>query len=121
MRHLFTVTIVAFALLIQASGAAGAAQLVAVESKCDAPAAVYGSTYADMPPIGDELGASGTAVVKIDLSASGMLAHEELYSSSGNWWLDDAAMRSVRLTRFTPEIRGCRRVAASYLYEVDFQ
>ncbi len=120
MRNAFTVAIAALITLIGASQAASAAQQVAIGNACVAPAGVYDHPYYDRPPITDELGAHGTAVVKIDLSATGMLAHEELYASSGNWWLDDAALRSARLTRFTPEVIGCRGVAGSYLYRVDF-
>jgi TonB family protein len=119
MRNAFTVAIAALITLIGASQAASAAQRVAIET-CDAPAGVYDHPYYDLPPIADELGARGTAVVRVDLSATGMLVHEELYSSSGNWWLDDAALRSARLTRFTPEVIGCHGEAGSYLYRVDF-
>ena len=120
MRNAFTVAIAALITLIGASQAASAAQQVAIENACDAPAGVYDHPYYDLPPIADELGARGNAVVKIELSATGMLVHEELYSSSGNWWLDDSALRSARLTRFTPEVIGCLGVPGSNLYRVDF-
>jgi TonB family protein len=95
---------------------------VGVESAvgCDAPAAVDGAPYFEMPSVADAMNAHGTVDVKIDLTSSGKLAHEELFSSSGNLALDNAAMLAARLTQFTPETAGCRHVAGSYLFEVVF-
>jgi TonB family protein len=87
---------------------------------CNVAAGVDGSPYFEMPEIASDMDEHGTAKVKIDLTSDGNLAQEELYSSSGSRWLDRAAMRSARLTKFTPEIVGCQRVAGSYLYEVEF-
>jgi TonB family protein len=87
---------------------------------CNVSAAVDGPPFFEVPDIASAMDAHGTAQVKIDLTSNGSLAHEELYSSSGNRWLDNAAMRSARLTTFTPEIIDCQRVAGSYLYDVEF-
>jgi TonB family protein len=89
-------------------------------SRCTAPASVSGEPYFEMPGIAAEEGAAGIAQIKIQLTSAGTLASESLFASSGNRWLDDAALRSAKLTRFTAEIRGCRAVGGSYLYEVDF-
>ncbi len=87
---------------------------------CNADAAVSGSPYFEMPQIASEMGASGIAQVKIDLTSSGSLAAAQIFSSSGNFWLDDAALRSARLTQYTSQTINCEHVAGSYLYEVDF-
>jgi|GEM_PF-1293056 TonB family protein len=89
-------------------------------SACDADAAVDGTPFFEMPQIAADQGAHGASQVKIDLTSTGNLAHEELYASSGNVVLDGAAMRSARLTRFTPQVIACQRIAGSYLYVVDF-
>jgi TonB family protein len=87
---------------------------------CNVPAAVDGVPYFDMPQIAADQGVSGTTQIKIDLTSKGSLAGASTYRSSGNRWLDEAAMRSARLTRFTAEVSNCQRVAGSYLYVVDF-
>jgi TonB family protein len=87
---------------------------------CDVAAGVDGAPYFEMPTIAADEGLHGMAQVKIDLTSDGSLAQEALYSSSGNHWLDNAALKSARLTKFTPETIGCERVAGSYLYDVEF-
>ncbi len=87
---------------------------------CDVAAGVDGTPFWQMPTMAAELGASGVSQVKIDLDASGNLIGARLYAGSGNALLDDAALQSARLTRFTPETSNCERVAGSYLYDVEF-
>jgi len=135
MRNRFTVALAALMILSQAASLAyskaspsvtllplSGDRVVAVSgaSRCDAPAGIDGEPWVETPTIAFEMNAHGTTDVEIDLTSTGLLAHEEIYSSSGNVWLDEAAMRSARLTRFTPELAGCRRIAGSYLYVVDF-
>jgi TonB family protein len=87
---------------------------------CDVPAAVDGTPYFEVPAIAAGQGVSGTAEVKVDITSAGSLAREELFSMSGNPWLDRAALLSARMTRFTSEVANCQHVAGSYLYEVQF-
>lgn len=87
---------------------------------CDAPAAINGSAFFEMPSIAAEQGVSGIAEVKIDLTSAGSLAESRLFASSGNHWLDEAALLSARMTRYTSETVNCEHVAGSYLYEVEF-
>jgi TonB family protein len=89
-------------------------------ARCNAPAAIDGDAYFEMPTIAAVEGVSGLAQVKIDLTSAGNLASAQMFSSSGNRWLDRAALLSARLTRFTAETVSCERVAGSYLYEVEF-
>lgn len=98
------------------------AQVAVVTSRpgCSASAGVNGTPYFEMPTIAHEMGVSGIAQVKIDLTSAGNLAGEQIFSTSGNRWLDAAALQSARMTQFTPEISNCVHVAGSYLYEVDF-
>lgn len=94
--------------------------LVTAGSRCNKPAAIDGDAYVEEPAIAMEQGVSGTALVKIDLSAKGALAGEAMFESSGNPWLDRAALESPAMTHFTPEIANCTAVGGSYLYRVDF-
>jgi len=88
--------------------------------ECNAAAAIDGTPFFEMPAIAAEQGVAGIAQVKIDLTSSGRLAGAEMFASSGNRWLDAAALLSARMTRFTSEISNCQHVAGSYLYEVEF-
>jgi len=87
---------------------------------CNAPAAIDGTPFFEMPAIAAEQNIGGTAQVKIDLTSSGSLAASSLFASSGNRWLDDAALLSARMTRYTSETVNCEHIAGSYLYEVEF-
>ncbi|HKU66409.1 MAG TPA: TonB family protein [Candidatus Baltobacteraceae bacterium] len=87
---------------------------------CDAPASVDDVPFVEVPHIAADQGATGTAQVKIRLTAAGELAASEMFSSSGNPWLDNAALLSARMTRYTAEVANCERVGGTYLYEVDF-
>lgn len=102
---------------------AGPASTVGVEGMkagCASPARIDGTPYWEMPAIAAEQGVAGTTQIKIDLSPSGALLRESLFSSSGSAVLDGAALRSPRMTRFSAAVVDCNRVAGSYLYVVVF-
>jgi TonB family protein len=87
---------------------------------CNDDAAIDGTPYWEMPQIAQDMRMSGTSQVKIDLAETGDLKAASLFASSGNDVLDDAALRSAKLSRYSPETVNCRRVAGSYLLEVEF-
>jgi TonB family protein len=92
-------------------------------ASCSAPhtdAALRGMPSYEMPTIAEEQGASGVSVVEIDLNANGTLAQYRLAGSSGDRWLDQAALRTARMSQYQPETQNCAPVAGSYLLEVDF-
>lgn len=93
---------------------------VNAQTRCYAPASVDGLPFFEMPAIAEAQGVQGTTDVKISLTPSGSLARAELFSSSGNPLLDDAAMLSARMTHFTSEVANCNHVSGTYLYEVTF-
>lgn len=93
---------------------------VNTSSGCQRDATVDGTPYWEMPAIAAEQGVTGIARVKIQLTPAGILAHEAMYSSAGNPWLDEAALTSARMTRFSSEVVNCEHVGGTYLYEVDF-
>jgi TonB family protein len=94
--------------------------LVTASDRCNKPAAVDGDAYVDVPEIATLQSVGGTTLVKIDLTAKGMLADEALFESSGNVWLDRAALESPKMARFTPQVANCTSIGGSYLYEVEF-
>ena len=87
----------------------------------DAGAHITRAYDADYPEIARMEGITGTAMVKVNLTASGHLADATIEHSSGNRFLDDAALRAVRASRFAPEVAEGNDVGGSYLVEVDFK
>jgi TonB family protein len=94
--------------------------LVSGPDKCNKPAALEGEMSVDVSDVAILQDVSGTTLVRIDLTAKGTLGGEALFKSSGNAWLDRAALQSPKMARFTPEIVNCAAVGGSYLYEVYF-
>lgn len=94
--------------------------IVSASAKCTRPASIDGDMYVDAPKIAALQGATGTTSIRIDLTATGVLAGEVLFETSGNPWLDRAALESPKSARFIPEMANCTAVGGSYLYEVNF-
>lgn len=133
MKHLTAAIGAALALAVQAAPLAAPAATVSLTSlapahigvasssqSCEKAASLNGSPYFVKPTITDEQGIVGIARVRIDLTQTGELTRESIYASSGNHWLDEAALTSARMSRFTPELADCKPVAGSYLYSVEF-
>ena len=94
--------------------------VVGGSDKCNKPAAIDGEMFVDVPTIASLQGVTGTTLVKIDLTATGALSGEALFETSGNPWLDRAALASPRMAQFIPGMVNCEPVGGSYLYEVGF-
>ena len=132
MKHLTATIGAAFALAVQAPLTAPAATVsltslapahvgVASSSQgCEKAASLNGSPYFVKPTITEEQGIGGVARIRIDLTQAGEVARESVFGSSGNHWLDEAALTSARMSRFTPELVNCKPTAGSYLYSVEF-
>jgi protein TonB len=75
---------------------------------------------ADYPEIARQQGAAGIATVKVNLTASGLVAAANLYKSSGFAALDQEALKAARNSRYSPEVEDCQKVAGQYLFVVDF-
>lgn len=92
-------------------------------ASCSVPhtdAALRGTASYEIPSIAEGQGVSGVSVVEIDLNAGGTLTRSHLEKSSGDRWLDEAALRTARLSQYQPETQNCGAIAGSYLLEVDF-
>jgi protein TonB len=74
----------------------------------DAPLSAYGA------------GADVTAMIKVDLDASGRILGVSVYRSAGSLELDQAAMQAARQSTYAPEMRDCQAVPGSYLFKVEF-
>jgi TonB family protein len=75
----------------------------------------------DMPEIAREMGATGTAQIKVTLDANGTVTAVAVFKSTNNKALDQAALQAAQQSKYAPEIHNCRPVGGSYLYTVTFE
>lgn len=87
----------------------------------DRPAAVLTSAIPDYPEMARLQRAEGTALVQVNIAASGRLENATIARSTGNEHLDREALRAVLASRFAPAVAGCQPIAGRYLYEVEFR
>lgn len=76
--------------------------------------------FVEYPAIAQLQGAAGETRVRVDLSERGTLRAAAVDRSSGNPWLDKAAVAAVRSLRYSPEVTNCEAVAGSYALSVQF-
>jgi len=107
---------------VNAAAAAGDAPRSTRSCARDADAAMSRPVPPDVPAIVREMRSEtvGTALVKVDLLPSGALANASIYKSTGNPYLDRAALTAIRLSGFRPEVRDCTEIGGSYLVTVAF-
>jgi TonB family protein len=87
---------------------------------CSAPPALTFAAPADVPAIAAGQHAAGIATVRVELDRRGTLAGAAVLASSGNRWLDRAALAAARSSRYAAELRDCERVGGAYALVVDF-
>lgn len=94
----------------------------AVTGPCRRPnePAAIDAAFFRVPEIARGTHVSGESLVRIDLDATGKVRGASMKQSSGNRWLDLAAMDSAHLSRYRPEVQNCKQVAGSYLVAVNF-
>lgn len=117
-------------LTLALSAAAGAATIrlaplagdtiSATLNACSSAASVAVAAPAVLPTIAAGQGITGVAAVRVTLDRRGALTGASVLASSGNPWLDRAALSAARLSRFSPEVRDCERVGGEYAFLVDF-
>ena len=85
-----------------------------------AAAAVTAAAHADLPAIAAGQNVTGTTAVRIVLDAAGRLAEESVLASSGNRWIDRAALGAARQSSYRAEIHACAPVGGAYAFVVNF-
>ena len=91
--------------------------------ECSAPNAEAKTVIAISPDrtvTDSTAGTNVTAMIKVDLDATGRVTGVSIYRSSGSMELDQAAMAAARESTYAPEMRDCQPVAGSYLFKVEF-
>jgi TonB family protein len=85
-----------------------------------AAAAITAPAFADVPEIAAGQHATGITDVRIVLDEAGRLKEQSVLVSSGNRWLDRAALTAARQSRYRAEVRDCAPVGGAYAFVVDF-
>ena len=101
--------------------AAAATTPIFAQTAGSADAKIIGTVTAEYPELARGQGIKGTALVQVDLLSSGEIAEVSIAKSTGNRWLDEAALRAAREAHFDAETRDGKRVAGTYLLEVRFE
>jgi len=65
-------------------------------------------------------GTSGTALVNVQLDASGQVTDAAVKQSTGNSSLDLVAVAMARDARYTPALHDCKPIASAYTFSVKF-
>jgi len=76
--------------------------------------------HAAYPAAARAVGATGRVTVKVDLLPSGAVASVVVYRSSGDDYLDGAALRAAALSKYAAELYRCLPISGTYLFVVDF-
>jgi len=85
------------------------------------PAAATQKVTPDMPEIARQMGASGTAQIKVTLDANGNVLSVSVFKSTNNRALDQAALQAAQQSKYSAEVRNCQPVGGAYLYTVTFE
>jgi TonB family protein len=120
------------ALALSLTAAAGAANLRlvpfgpqtagATHTVCaiQSAAASVAATPAELPQIAAQQRVTGITAVRVELDARGRLGAASVLQSSGNRYIDEAALRTARTARYGAEVRDCERLGGTYALVVDF-
>ena len=92
-----------------------------INAGCNVAASIREAEEADVPLLAQLQGKTGMTTLVVDLDAAGRLTAARVGDSSGFGPLDEAALRSARMSRFAPEIRNCTPIGGTYAMEVDFR
>lgn len=74
----------------------------------------------DIPLQARAEGTSGTALVSVQLDASGTVTGAAVTQSTGNSSLDLVAVGMARDARYSPALHDCKPIASAYVYSVKF-
>jgi TonB family protein len=102
------------------NGAAAAATLAAPSCAADRSAQIIGNPDPRLPEIARQQGVDGSVVIRVGVSAMGLLENASVAQSSGNSLLDEEALRVARRSQYAPAVHDCRAIAGAYLYVVSF-
>ncbi len=88
---------------------------------CNRDATVVHQTSPDYPQTARELGlGQRTVVIRVYLTPQGTIAALRVLTSSGNGFLDQAALTAAAQSTFSPRVKSCKPAFGLYLFKVTF-
>ena len=72
------------------------------------------------PELPKEQGVTGIVKVRVTLSDTGDVVAADVYGTSGNAQLDNAALAAAKASTYAPEIEDCRKIPGQYLFRAEF-
>jgi TonB family protein len=91
-------------------------------AKANAVAAVLSTPPPpDIPAQARRSASAGVTQVRVQLNDRGEVVDAAIASSSGNAQLDQVALELAKGSSYTPDVVGCKKVAATYTYRVRFE
>lgn len=75
----------------------------------------------DYPEMARQQGAQGVVLITVELNADGSVAEVTVYKSSGNSFLDGAALAAAQRSKYRAEIFRCERIPGTYIFHADFR
>jgi TonB family protein len=76
--------------------------------------------FPEYPAIAVGQGIDGQALIVFTLASDGNLKGASIAQTSGNQWLDQAALYAVKKSRYEAAVHDCSRVGGTYGVEVGF-
>ena len=112
--------------VVGAAGGAGAQEITPKPTpttpacaRPNAPAGVLRAIAPDTPALAAQQGIHGTVQVVVSLDADSHVVGARIMSSPSAV-LNQAAMNAARQSTYRAEIRGCKPIAADYIFSVEF-
>jgi TonB family protein len=91
---------------------------------CSTPnqdATVANPMQPDYPESAKDIGLGPvTVLVAVTIGAQGQLLDAQIYQSSHNAAIDEAAIRAARQSQYSPRIVDCQPIEGTYLFHADF-
>jgi TonB family protein len=85
-------------------------------------ATVTNPVQPDYPESARDLGLGAVTVeVEVTVGPSGNLVNANVYKSSSNMAIDQAALRAARQSTYSPKLVDCSPTTGNYLFRADFQ
>ncbi len=83
-------------------------------------ASILRAVEPDYPEVPRMQRVTGTAKIRVTLSDAGTVVAADVYDTSGNALLDDAALAAAKASTYAPEVEDCRKIPGSYIFRAEF-
>ncbi len=109
--------------ITETRGAAGGVTAATIHSTCATRnATATDAVRATYPKAARNLGlGSATVEIEVTVGAQGNLVDAQVVKSSGNPWIDEAALRAAQESSYSPKLVNCNATQGKYLFRAKVQ